>query len=333
MRTLEDALGIPNAIQNVNSGLPFDRKHLADGLGTTSSSSAFTMRLTSSEKYGLTQRNANKTISLTPLGKAIVSPKGEEERSKALVEAATYPDIFARFYGLLNGKRLPEDTYARNLLQRELEVSQELSSECLQLIKDNGIFTGVLRESDEGLLVDTSAVSTPLAEETREPDNTGLARLPDPSPPLQSQTTNQATSGTVFVYHGPNSKAADYLISLLDQFQVPSSSSELSSQEGQPISEQVAREMKSCTAAVFIIDAGLASDIHENLEASQSFLFHMGAASVLYREKVLLYVDAASGRPGYEAFTTVKFDSTKIEDSGMDLVLALNRAGIIRVVA
>ncbi len=91
--------------------------------------------------------------------------------------------------------------------------------------------------------------------------------------------------------------------------------------------------MKSCTAAVFIIDAGQDSDIDENWDASQSFLFHMGAASVLYGEKVLLYVDAASARPGYEAFTTVTFDNTKIEDSGMDLVLALNKAGIIRVVA
>ncbi len=332
--TLEGALGIPEAIQNVNSGLSFDREHLAGALGTTPSSSAFTMRLNSSAKYGLTQGGyADKTISLTPLGEAIVAPEGEEERSKALVEAATYPDIFARFYGLLNGKRLPEDTYARNLLRRELEVNQELTSECLQIIKDNGLYSGVLRESEEGLVVDLSNVGTPTAEKTREQAGTDPDRPPDPSLAKQSQTTSQAVPGRVFVCHGAHSEAAEYLISLLDQLQVPSSSSELSSREGQPISEQVAKEMKGCTAAVFVLDVSQQPGAEGSPEGNQDLLFHMGAASVLYGEKVLLFVDGASGPAGYEAFTSVTFDNTKIEDSGLDLVLALHRAGIIRVVA
>ena len=332
--TLEGTLGVPDAIQNVNSGLPFDREDLAGALGTTPSSSAFTMRLNSSAKYGLTQGGyADKTISLTPLGEAIVAPRGEQERSEALVEAATYPDIFARFYGLLNGKRLPDDTYAKNLLRRELEVSQELTSECLQIIKDNGLYSGVLRESEEGLIVDLSTVSIPTAEKTHGQASTGPTRLSEPSSASQNQTINQAALGRVFVFHRANSKAAEYLISLLDQFQVPSSSSELSSREGQPVSEHVAQEMKGCTASVFVLDARQQSGDDGIPDGNQDLLFHMGAASVLYGKKVLLFVDAASGPAGYEAFTSVTFNSTRIEDSGMDLVLALHKAGIIRVVA
>ncbi len=332
--TLEGALGIPEAIQNVNSGLSFDREHLAGALGTTPSSSAFTMRLNSSAKYGLTQGGyADANISLTPLGEAIVAPKGEEERSKALVEAATYPDIFARFYGLLNRKRLPEDTYAKNLLQRELEVNQELTSECLQIIKDNGLYSGVLRESDEGLVVDLGTVSVPTTEQTREQASTAPARLPYPSPAKQIQTTSQPAAGRVFVCHAAHSEAAEYLISLLDQFQIPCSSSELSSDEGQPVSEHVAQEMKGCTAGVFVLDGSQQSDVGAGPEGSQDLLFHMGAASVLYGKKVLLFVDGATGQPGHEAFTSVTFNNARVEDSGMDLVLALHKAGIIRVVA
>ncbi|MCH8870069.1 MAG: nucleotide-binding protein [Chloroflexi bacterium] len=260
-----------------------------------------------------------------------MAPKGQEERSKALVEAATYPDIFARFYDLLNGKRLPEDTYARNLLRRELDVNQELTSECLQIIKDNGLYSGVLRESKDGLIVDLSTVSASTTDKTREDAITGAARLPDPSPPEQSQTISQPVEGKVFVCYGAHSEAGKYLISLLDQFQVPSSSSELSNQEGRPVSEHVAEEMKSCTAAVFVIDAD--QQTGPGPQDNQDLLFHMGAASVLYGEKVILFVDSASGPSGHEAFTSVTFNSTRIEDSGMDLVLALHRAGIIRVVA
>ncbi|MCH8061775.1 MAG: nucleotide-binding protein [Chloroflexi bacterium] len=318
----------------MNSGLPFDREQLAGVLGTTPSSSAFTMRLNSSAKYGLTQGGyADKTISLTQLGEAIVAPRGEEERIRALVEASTHPDIFARFYGLLDGKRLPDDTYARNLLQRELEVSQELTSECLQIIKDNGLYSGVLRESQEGLVVDLSTATVPMAEKTREQAGTGTARPPYQSPVSQNETISQPVPGRVFICHGAHSQAAQYLLSLLDQFQVPSSSSELSYQEGQPVSDHVAQQMKSCTAAVFVLDGDQQSSAGAGPQGNQDLLFHMGAASVLYGEKVLLYVDSASAPSGHEAITSVTYDHMRIEDSGLDLVLALHRAGIIRVVA
>lgn len=331
--TLEVSLAVAKAIHDANSGLPFDRENLADVLGTTEKSSAFTTRLNSSDKYGLTQRNADKTISLTPLGEAIVAPEDEEERSKALVRAATYPDIFARFYELLNGKRLPDDTFARNLLRRELEVRQELTSECLQIIKDNGLYSGVLRESQEGRVVDLSTLSTPTTDLTHEQAGTGTDRLPDQLPVSQNETKSDSLPGRVFVCHGADSEAAGYLISLLDQLQVQSISSELSYQEGQPVSERVAQEMKGCSAAVFVLDDSHPSEISVGREENQELLFHIGAASVLYGEKVLLFVDGESRPSGYEALASVTFDRASIKDSGMDLLLALHRAGIIRVVA
>ena len=69
VHTLEEASIIASAIQERNSGLPFDRVLLAKALGTTPTSSGFTMKLNSSAKYGLTRGGYNDDrIELTPRG-------------------------------------------------------------------------------------------------------------------------------------------------------------------------------------------------------------------------------------------------------------------------
>ena len=67
--TLEEAVTVAAAIQEANSGLPFDRVLLAEELGTTTRSSGFTIRLNAAARYGLTQGAYNDdSIALTPRG-------------------------------------------------------------------------------------------------------------------------------------------------------------------------------------------------------------------------------------------------------------------------
>ena len=78
IHTLEVALSVARAIQESNAGLPFARTDLAGALGTTPSSSGYTIRLNSSAKYGLTRGGYNADlISLTHLGQSIVAPEGQ----------------------------------------------------------------------------------------------------------------------------------------------------------------------------------------------------------------------------------------------------------------
>ena len=55
--------------------------------------------MNSSSAYGLTiggYRDEN--ISITPRGEACTTPRTEEERQTALLEAALAPDVFRKFY-------------------------------------------------------------------------------------------------------------------------------------------------------------------------------------------------------------------------------------------
>ena len=167
VHTLQDSLAVAGAIQKSNSGLPFDRALLARALNTTPASSSFTMRLNSSAKYGLTQGRYNDhSIAITPRGEATVAPKDAEERRRAFREAALEPDVFRRFYEMLDGKAMPRAEYAQNLLQRELDIQPELSAECLQIAEANGLFADILRRDNSGELL---VALTPIDDVPTEP--------------------------------------------------------------------------------------------------------------------------------------------------------------------
>lgn len=148
---LAEALAVPKAIHEANADMPMDRKSLAEAMGTTARSSAFIMKLRASAGYGLTTGgHSDPEVSITDLGLAAIAPSDPDEGRRALREAALKPDIFARFYELLDGKRLPEDRYAVNLVQRRLAVRPELAQECLEFLKQNGVLAGILKREPDG---------------------------------------------------------------------------------------------------------------------------------------------------------------------------------------
>ena len=103
LHPIQDCLEIATAIFSNNSGLPIDRNILASQLNSTPSSSGFITKLNSSFKYGLTNGGyKDPEISLTSLGQAVVSPKSENEFRLSLIQAALKPDLFRRFYEILD---------------------------------------------------------------------------------------------------------------------------------------------------------------------------------------------------------------------------------------
>lgn len=64
--SLKESLTIPRTIWEKNAGAPYDPIKVAQALGTSVRSSRFSMLLTSSERYGLTQGGVfAKSVSLT----------------------------------------------------------------------------------------------------------------------------------------------------------------------------------------------------------------------------------------------------------------------------
>ena len=325
VHTLEEALAVPRAIQDANAGLSFDRTTLARALGTTPASSGYTMRLNSSARYGLTKGGYNDpTIALTPRGGAIVAPRGAEERADALVQAALEPELFRRFYELLDGKRIPDDPYASNLLQRELGVHAELAVECLQIVKANGRHVG-LAEDRSGALYVTLQKAQRGGHSPR-----AVSAAAREEPPSRA-----AARGKVFLGHGGSATALEFLRQLLDGFDIPYAHLDPESVSG-GLSAEDSQQMRSCSSAILVLanrDPAAAPKPSET-DAPQSMAFQLGAATVLYGPRIVVLREkrlAASFDAG--PVRSVEFDPLRIEEVGLPLLQALSHEGIIRVTA
>ena len=327
--SLEQALSVPTAIQESNSGLPFDRALLARALGTTPASSGYTMRLNSSAKYGMTQGGYNDDfIALTPRGESMVAPKGAEELQSALVEAAVRPDVFGRFYRLLDGKRLPEDTYAENMLHRELEIPAELAGECLRIIKANGEYVGLISEIEGSLHVELPKLQGSPSEVADPRSPVGLPTHTTPAAQAQMQDVAQPT-GRVFLGGSGEPEATEWVRSVLVEFDIPyGTADDGASDEQHPVSSDVSQEMRNCTAAVLVF-----ANSDEAGATGERMLYKLGAASVLYGDRVVIVRESVLDRSiAPSGLHSVEFDRRKPDDAGLDLLRELRRAGVIRVV-
>ena len=332
VHTLQDSLAVAEAIQKSNAGLPFDRALLARALSTTPASSSFTMRLNSSAKYGLTQGRYNDhSIAITPRGEATVAPKDADEQRRALREAALEPDVFRRFYELLDGKAMPRAEYAQNLLQRELDIQPDLSAECLQIVEANGLFTDILKRDNSGdlivMLTEAGTVSSEAVDST-------------PSAPVDRPAREPVGDGTeapgcrVFIGSSGDGEAPRYVMSVLDQFGVPYSQGAVKPDQGPELTDEVSRDMRRCSAAVLVVE-GDSDDPDESAGQGgiAAVMYQLGAASALYGSRVLIVRDedahlTAEFGTGLPA---IVYQSDFPERAGMALLSALHGLGVFEV--
>ena len=335
--TLEDALGVAQAIQNANAGLPFARALLAGALGTTPKSSAFTQRLNASAAYGLTQGGYNDAdISLTRLGEVLAG--GDDRRRHALVEAAMTPPVFGGFYEMLDGKRLPESAYAQSLLQRELGVIDSLADECLSILIANGEYAGIISEQDgvsvvrlDGRRPQPATASPPMEPSRWDYSNERIAaRRPAATENRAPDDTTDASKGRVFVGHIGESNAAQFVASMLEQFGIPVSSPRFGDDAELPMPPEAACEMRASHAAVLVFadHAGGEQAIRDKM------LFLLGACCALYDDRVVIFHEAdAAPLPNLNGLSCVSFRSERIAESGLGLLMELHKAGVVSISA
>ena len=330
--TLRDSLSVARAIYEVNAGLPFDRELLAGALGTTPKSSAFTMRLNASSAYGLTEGGYNDPdISLTELGEAVVESSGDAERGGVVAAAAMNPDTFARFYELFDGRRLPQNTYLHNILQRELGVRADLAQECLAILRDNGEFAGIISESEGGeylvRLPQPNAVAQAPASPSMVATEPYRAR---PQPDALEYQDIPSEPKKIFVGHIGDSEAARFVAGMLDGFGISSASPHIAQDDSGPLAPQaVSAAMRECGAAMLVFSRA------DSVQASRDKMIGLlGAVSVLFGDRVVILREGGANL-GVEldGLACIGFDSDKPAESGLRLLVALHRAGIIKVTA
>jgi hypothetical protein len=126
-QTLEEALEIPKAIEEIYASNPVEAEDLAKAVGFNKSEDwRFREQLRSANMYGLVDGSGAKvTVNITELGSNIVSPISSTIRQKALMDAFLKVDLFKNVYEFYKGKKPPEDEFFINTIVKEFAVPRE----------------------------------------------------------------------------------------------------------------------------------------------------------------------------------------------------------------
>ena len=329
-QSLQDVLPIAETIQRVNGGRPIPTDMLAKETGTSRKSSAFMQKLNSSNKYGLTTgSHGDEFVQLTPLGESITAPMSPEERADSVVQATVCPEVFRGFYEAYAGKRMPEDVYAKGTLVRELGVRRELTDECLQLIRRNGLYSGIVSEQSGYLVVGTNG-SEPAAED---PGRTDSGDGP-PTVPVGGRRTDQ---GEILLISMPEDPVVGPVLQLFDVLSLPARSIPLDPDSGTLIPPGLAAALDVAGGCVYIWPAnGLGDGTADPLRnrAFATAWATIGAVTYKLDRRVVVVADLTDDPQA--VWDLGLHDLTTVQVSGDDslylrLMPALVQAGVVSV--
>ena len=338
--TLSETLKISEAIWRDNAGDPYDPILLSTkSLGISTRSSAFESLLRSSSLYGLTEGNSRaKSIVLTTLGLSIVAPTDETLRDTGLRSALLKPEVFQKFYLKYDRKSIPKEEIIKSVIQREFGILPTDIDACYEVIMKNVDDFNLKIQSGSGytLYLDQLKAEAPKAGELSQEDEK-MTSTQEESTSGESSDLKEATRAVpkqIFVAHGKNRKPLEQLERILNKLKVPYKVAEEEAHAGRPVGKKVADLMRQCTSGIFIFTADEATQSQGNevFRPSDNVVYELGAASVLYEDKIVILkehnVSFASdfGDLGYISFETDHLDS-----KAADLMLELVSLGFLEV--
>jgi len=142
-KTLEDAMRVPSVIKENNGSSPWAPGEVATAVKLGAKSGNFYYLTTASRDYGMTEGTRDTTdISLTPLGRRIVSPTDANDYQPALREAFFKVDVFRKVFEHYQGNNLPEEPFLSNTLSDVYDVDRSLVADFVDLFRKNCRFVG-----------------------------------------------------------------------------------------------------------------------------------------------------------------------------------------------
>jgi hypothetical protein len=165
--TLEDAIRVPQAIEQQNGGNPMKSDLLVKAVGFNSTSDwRFLDLLRSANLYGLVEGSGRfATVAMTDIGNGVVAPGSPTERQSALLKAFRNVEDFRKVEDFYKGKKLPEDEFFENTLVREFSIPRERVQPFIQIFTKNLEFLKAFRAADG---------SAPIVEDLAKKDSGSL---------------------------------------------------------------------------------------------------------------------------------------------------------------
>jgi predicted nucleotide-binding protein len=198
---------------------------------------------------------------------------------------------------------------------RSLGVPSERVSQALEIIKANGRYAGIIRDTPTGPFVNLDSPGVPAPTATPElPDNSDEEA---PDLPENAKATGQVPSNVapkastlptlppavfdpksnrVFISHGKNKAIVAQIKELLAFGNFEPIVSIEREATAMPVPEKVFEDMRSCSAGVIHVGGEgryLDKDGTEHTKINENVLIEIGAAMALYGRKVILLVDKA----------------------------------------
>ncbi len=318
---------------------------LAQAVKVSPHSSGYRDFIAASYRYGLTTGSyKSESIALTPLGEALTAPRTASEElelsRKAMRSVAIYDQMLAHF----SNNKLPPVNFLKNTLIREpfsvpsvwaeeVAASFTADGEMLGFVRQIGDSSYVVLDAGAPVAKPDSLVPGALDEDTVNlGDDTYVDSL---SPPVAP--TGKAQSVQIFVAHGRSRKPLEQLQKILSELQIPYVVAVDEPHAGRPISLKVAELMHACSAGIFIFTAD--EELRDTdgtvvRRPSQNVIFELGAASLLYGKRIVIFKEKGVTFPSdFSDMGWIDFDGDDLAAKSLELIRELIALKAVRLVS
>jgi hypothetical protein len=150
--SLEEAIKVPQAIEEKHAGNPMDAEELPPLVGFRKVSDwRYQQLVRSANQYDLVDGSGTTgKVSITEIGSDIVAPSSPIERQQALIEAVKKVELFEKVLIFYKGKQIPEDEFFANTLVREFKVPRERVDTFIRVFIENGEFLKAFEADERG---------------------------------------------------------------------------------------------------------------------------------------------------------------------------------------
>ncbi|MDB5992757.1 MAG: hypothetical protein JWQ10_4160 [Herbaspirillum sp.] len=304
---LSAALAVGTAIIEQYGGKTVSPLDVAVALNLSPQSSGFRMLCGAAIAYGITAGGYNaKEISVTDLGKRILTPLEEGGDLLGRKEALMRPRIFREFLNKYDRSPLPRTDIAVNVL-KSMGVPADRAEAVLKLVTDSADEVGFLRIVKDKKYVDLSSQDSDFvapASLENETDASALSTgsvqprpseiaLPAPAAPELKDHNIDLKRRRVFITHGKNTAFIDPIKKLLGFGELIPVVSVENQSVSQPVPDKVMNDMRTCGAAIIHVDGELLlaeKDQKAQVVINSNVLIEIGAAMALYGYRFILLV-------------------------------------------
>jgi hypothetical protein len=300
-RPLRDALRVAQAITDNYAGKPTAPHDVAMALELSPTSSGWRELAAAALGYGLTKGSWNADrISLEVLGQRATAPTEEGDDIRAKAEAALRPKILGGFFSKYNKAKFPPDPIAKNVLQQEFNVPPERADTALIVVKDNGQFAGFIRDTKTGPFVaiddpqpiPVRVLEIPETPEVPKSEQGNATEHKTVLPPVSPNNSGvEKGQFKVFISHGKNMAIVDQVKDILGLYDIEFEIAIEEETAAIPVPTKVMSAMRRCQAGIMVVTADEQNKVADGYTINTNVLIEIGAAFVLYDQRVVLIWD------------------------------------------